>query len=279
MSSVSITTLFDSKANESFIRFVVKNIREIKVYRFALYNFVLSNLRMRYRRSALGFLWSLLNPLMVMTVMSVVFSLLFQQDIKVFSIYIFSGLAPWTFINTAIQQGATSLVNAEGFLKKVYLPKMVFPLITTSTETINFLFSLSSLYLLALLLGSEITWRLLLLPLALLITFIFVLGMSILLAVITVYFRDLTQIVSVVFTALFYTVPIVYPLHLISPEIQKYFLLNPFYYFINLYRKIIYGHQEIVVIEWFIPLAIALAIYAIAMFALMKKDKDIIYRL
>lgn len=274
-----INIQFDSKVHESFFRFVVKNFKDLIVYRFALANFVATNLRMRYRRSTLGFLWSLLNPLLIMTVISLVFSIIFQRDIKIFAVYIFSGLAPWGFINQAIQGGAQSLVLAEGFLKKVYLPKVMFPIISVTTEAINFLFSLLSLYILALLLGSTISWRLLLLPGAVFLTYIFVLGIVIILSVATVYFRDLTQIVSVLFTALFYTIPVVYPVELIPPQYKAFFLINPLYYYINLFRKVIYGQEAMTLLDWVIPALIALFCLAIGLFIIMKRDRDIVYRL
>jgi ABC-type polysaccharide/polyol phosphate export permease len=272
-------TEFDSKVHESFVRYTVKNLRDVYLYRFALFNFVRNNLRMRYRRSTLGFIWSLLNPLLLMTVISIVFSLIFKQDIRVYSIYIFSGLAPWTFINQTIQSGGQSLVLSEGYLKKVYLPKLLFPVITVTTETVNFLFSLASLYILAIILGSAISWRILLLPAAIVLTYFFVLGIVIMISVATVYFRDLTQILVVIFTALFYLIPILYPFETIPAEFRKYFLLNPFYYYIMLFRKVIYGQQSMLLADWLIPIGISLVVMLLGLFVLMRRDRDIIYRL
>jgi ABC-type polysaccharide/polyol phosphate export permease len=207
-----LTTVYDSRANESFPRFLVKNISDLYRFRHAIVNFVVNNLRMRYRRSVLGFVWSLLNPLMVMLVIAVVFSIIFRQDIKSFAVYIFSGLVPWNYIYASILTGCQTIINAEGFLKKVYLPKTLFPVVSVSTETANFLFSIVSLYILAIILGFQVHWTILLLPLALVVTFFFNLGWAFLFGVVTVYFRDLTQIVIVLFQAIFYLAPIVYPL-------------------------------------------------------------------
>jgi ABC-type polysaccharide/polyol phosphate export permease len=268
MSQPSFMTEFDSKVHESFVRYTVKNLRDVYLYRFALFNFVRNNLRMRYRRSTLGFIWSLLNPLLLMTVISIVFSLIFKQDIRVYSIYIFSGLAPWTFINQTIQSGGQSLVLSEGYLKKVYLPKLLFPVITVTTETVNFLFSLASLYILAIILGSAISWRILLLPAAIVLTYFFVLGIVIMISVATV-----------IFTALFYLIPILYPFETIPAEFRKYFLLNPFYYYIMLFRKVIYGQQSMLLADWLIPIGISLVVMLLGLFVLMRRDRDIIYRL
>lgn len=279
MSSTPLVKKFDSKIHESFFRYLEKNLQDLNIYRHAMINFVVTNLRMRYRRSAMGFLWSLLNPLMIMTVMSIVFSVVFQRDLKTFAVYIFSGLSPWLFMSQAIQGGAQSLVMAEGFLKKVYLPKVMFPIISTTTEMINFLFSLLSLYILALILGSQISWRIVLLPLAVLITYLFVLGCVIIISVATVYFRDLIQIVGVAFTALFYTIPIVYPVETIPARFQVLFKINPFYYFVSLFRTVIYGQTTMDWMDWVIPTIIALLVCVAGMFLLMKRDRDLIYRL
>ncbi len=279
ISTITLVKKFDSKVHESYWQYLRNSIRDLRVYRFAMYNFVVTNLRMRYRRSVMGFLWSLLNPLLVMTVLSVVFSLVFQRDIRTFAVYIFSGLSPWLFMSQAIQNGAQSLVLAEGFLKKVYLPKVMFPAISVTTEAINFLFSLLSLYIIALVLGSPLSWRLVLLPLAVIISFFFVLGCVITLSVATVYFRDLIQITTVVFTALFYTIPIVYPVETIPARFQVFFKVNPFYYFIALFRKVIYAQEPMGWLDWGIPVLIAVFTCAIGMWFLMKRDRDMIYRL
>ena len=271
--------IFDSQESLSFQKFILKSVREMHIYRFAWINFVVNSLRMRYRRSALGFLWSLLNPLLVMTVISIVFAIIFKQDLRLFSIYIFSGLAPWWYMSAAILGGCQTLITAEGFLKKVYLPKMLFPLVSVTTETANFVFSLISLYILALILGTQIQWTIVFLPFAILLTFIFNLGWAMMFSVATVYFRDLNQIMQVVFQALFYLAPIVYPLEMIPEQFRSYFLYNPFYYFIILFRKAIYGEPAMTLSDWLIPVILAIMTLSIGLYLLMRGDRDIIYRL
>jgi ABC-type polysaccharide/polyol phosphate export permease len=274
-----LTTVYDSHASQSFLRFFVNNVRDLYRFRHAIANFVVNTLRMRYRRSVLGFAWSLLNPLLVMMVIAVVFATAFHQDIKTFSMYVFSGLVPWNYISASIQSGCLTIVNAEGFLKKVYLPKTLFPVVMVSTETANFLFSIVSLYFLALILGFPVRWSILLLPLALAITFIFNLGWAFLFGVLTVYFRDLTHIIMVLFQAFFYLVPIVYPLEAIPPHIRPYYFLNPFYYFIMLFRKIIYGEPALTLVDWAGPILLATFVFLVGFWVVMHHDKDLIYRL
>jgi ABC-2 type transport system permease protein/lipopolysaccharide transport system permease protein len=270
---------FNSTSQEKPSQFLVRNIREIFVFRFALANFVVNGLRTRYRRSVLGFLWSLLNPLLIMIVISVVFSTVFKQDIQVYAVYIFSGLSPWLYISASIAGGCLCLINAEGFLKKVYVPKSIFPVVLESIETVNFLLSLVSLYILSLALGHPLTLSLLLLPFAVIITFIFNLGLATSVGIATIYFRDTNHITGILLQALFYMTPIVYPEETIPQAMRGLYLYNPFYYFINLFRKIILGKPELNFADWLIPLGIALFTFFLGSLILKKTENDLVFRL
>lgn len=279
MSDRSMVTVFDSADRETYLRFVSKTFRDVALFRYALQNFVINNLRTRYRKSFLGFLWSLLSPLLSMVVLAVVFSFAFKQDIKTFAVYVFTGLIPWLYISASIIGGCQTMIYAEGFLKKVYIPKLLFPLTLVTTETVNFVFSIISLYILAVAVGTKLSWTFALLPLVILITFIFNLGWVLILSIVTVYFRDLTHIVTVVFQALFYLVPIVYPVGILPEKFQWLFYYNPFYYFIVLFRKVIYGTPALTWSDWLIPAGLALVLFLVGMYILMRRDRELIFRL
>ena len=275
----SAATVSDSEEHSSLPRFIGKSVRDVYKFRFALRNFVVNQLRTRYRKSFLGFLWSLLNPLMFMVVLAVVFATAFKQDMRTYGIYIFSGLIPWLFISQSILAGGQVFINAEGFLKKVYIPKLLFPLALVLTETVNFFFSLVGLYIFALALGSPLRWTMALLPLVILITFLFNLGCVIIIGIGTIYFRDLSHITVIVFQALFYLVPIIYQVDMFPEPARKLFYLNPFYYFINLFRVVIYGQPAMTWADWLIPLGFALGILLLALIVLKLRDREIVYRL
>jgi ABC-2 type transport system permease protein/lipopolysaccharide transport system permease protein len=264
---------------ESFFQFASRSIAELKCVKFALASFVVNNLRRRYRRSVLGFAWSMLNPLLTMGVMTVVFSLLFHRDPREFSIFLFTGLLPWIFVTDSITNGSQAIVNAEPFLKKVYIPKMFFPLVAVSQEAVNFVLSLTSLMTLGLVIGMHVTPTLLLVPFAIALLCIFNFSAALFLAITTVYFRDLTHIVKIVMGALFYLVPIVYPLEEIPQHYRALFLINPFYYFINLFRMTINEGLTPSATDWGIPLAIASTALLVALVTLQRQEKDLIYRL
>lgn len=278
MSSETLHVI-DSAAYSSFFAYIRKSFRELHGARFALVYFVRNALRYRYRRSNLGFLWNLLNPLLTMTVMSFAFAAVFHRDLKVFMVYLFSASAPYTYLSQSIQQATQSMVTYEGFLKKIYLPKMFFPLVSVSIETINFFFSLTAMYVIALVIGAQFKPSIFLLPLAIIILFTFSFGMGMILSVAFVYFRDLSNIVSVCFTALLYLTPIFYPEDAIPEKLAVVFKLNPLSYFVLLIRRLILGDRPITTVDWAIPFAGALVVFIIGLVVMMKKDRDVVYRL
>lgn len=262
----------------SFGSFLIRTFHELYTFRFAYQNFVVNGIRVRYRRSKLGFLWTLLNPLLTMSVISIVFSYVFKQDVKEFAIFLFSGLTPFTFLSNSIMGCTTSLVSAESFFKKIYIPKVLFPLISVSIEAVNFSLSISALYILALILGAKLSWSILLLPFVLVIMFIFSLGIGLILSLTYVYFRDIAHFVQVGLTALFYITPIMYPENAIPDQLRKIFSYNPFSYFVVLARKVILG-TSFTIIDWIIPLAISLVILMGGLLLMKKLEKRIIFRL
>lgn len=262
----------------SFANYLAKTIKEIHKFRFAYKNFVINGIRVRYRRSKLGFLWTLLNPLLTMGVISLVFSYIFKQNIREYSIFLFSGLTPFNFLSAALMGSTTSIVNAESFYKKIYVPKILFPLITVSIEAVNFILSISALYILALLIGAKLTWTIILLPFVLLLMFAFVLGLGLILSITFVFFRDMFHFVQVGLTALFYLTPIMYPENLIPDQLRSIFAFNPFTYFVLLSRKVILGTPTSLM-DWIIPTIIAIIFLILGLLLLKKTEKGIIFRL
>jgi len=264
---------------ESVFGYTCRALSELRNIKFALASFVVNNLRRRYRRSVLGFAWSLLNPLLTMAVMTAVFSLLWHSNPRSFGVYVFTGLLPWTYITDSIMMGSQSLVQSEAFLKKVYIPKSFFPLVAVSTETANFAFSLASLMLLAMIVGVQMKLTVLLVPAAIALLFLFNFSVTLILAVATVYFRDLTHIIKVGLSTLFYLVPIIYNLDMVPEKYRALFLLNPVFYFIDLFRALIYVGEVPDFTRWAIPSLITFCTLTIAFYTLKKTDKDLIYRL
>lgn len=267
------------ESKESFLAYVWRTVSELQYAKFALASFVVNGLRRRYQRSVLGFAWSLLNPLLMMVVLTVVFSTIFGRDPRTFGIFIFTGSLPWTFMSESISGGCSSITAAENFMKKVYIPKIFFPLVTVLTEFINFALSLVSMMVLGMFLGLKLHLTFLLLPFVLAITFLFTFGIVLAIAVSTVYFRDLAHLTRVVLSCFFYLTPIIYPLSMIPPKHKIFFELNPFTFFVNLYRDILCNGVVPSLEAWLIPLGLSFVTLAAGFMILRAKEKDIIFRL
>jgi ABC-type polysaccharide/polyol phosphate export permease len=186
-------------------------LSELWRFREVIKNFVSQDLKVKYRRSALGFFWSLMNPLLQMLVLSLVFKLIFKMPS--FTLYLLAGLIPWNFFATSIDACSTSIINSENMLKRQYFPKLVFPLSAVIQNLITFVLSLTVLLVLV---GPfthfRITPALAMLPLSIACLVCFTLGIGAIAAVLTVHFRDMQHLIGVLMSALFYLTPIIYPL-------------------------------------------------------------------
>lgn len=280
MSDAGFTNVYlvHGREESTFSR-VSHELSAIWRYRGCLPNFVRNNLRRRYQRSVLGFVWSLLNPLLTMTIMTFVFSFFFHKEPRDFALYIFSGLLPWTFMSATMTSGCGSIVEAEAYLKKLNVPKILFPLVLVSTESMNFLLSLVALLCLGLAIGLPMNLAVLAIPLAVLPAICFTFGITLFLSVSTVYFRDIAHIVGVLLGGLFYLTPIIYPIVAIPERYQSWYQLNPFYHMLNLFRAIICENRLPNTGEWLSSWALAAVALAVGAVIYLWRERDIIYRL
>jgi ABC-type polysaccharide/polyol phosphate export permease len=280
MADAELITVYDAGQKRiSFSSFYIV-LHDVFKYRFVLYNLIGTNLKARYRRSVFGFLWSLLNPLFTMIILAVVFSTVYKTSFTELGLYIMSGLLPWNLIANSLLGGSLSLVNAEGYLKKVYLPKQVFPITVLGVEVVNFCLSLVSLFVLAITLGARPNFTWLLLPFGLFLLSVFLLGMVLGISVITVYFRDFSHILQIGLTGLFYLTPIVYPISLISkPALVEIIRLNPFYYFIEIFHEILKDSIVPSGSMWLTCILLSMGSYVLGVLIFQFKGNDIIYRL
>lgn len=256
-----------------------KKINELYRFREVLINFALQELKVKYKRSVLGFLWSLLNPILTMTVTSIVFAAIMRFELNNFVVFIYSGLLPWGFIAISMDGSTNSLINAEGFVKKVYLPKMIFPLAGVLSNFINMIFSMASLFIILLFIGAKISIALIFLPISFLLIFAAVTGISFILSITSVYFRDIRHIIGVITGVLFYLTPILYPLDRIPIQFSRYIQFNPFYYYVELFRNPIYEglfpSTDVIIITTIF----SLCILAIGLLIFIRKEKDLVFRL
>ena len=211
-------------------------------YRYLLINLVKRDFKSRYRKSVLGVLWSLLNPLLTMLVMTIVFSQLFRFQIPHYPVYLLSGQIIYLFFNEATNKAMTSVIFAEGIIKKVYVPKYIFPVSNILSSLINLMFSFAAFFLVLLIhvlfMDAPIYWTILLVPIPLFYIFIFTLGIGMLMSSMAVFFRDLTYLYGVMLLLLMYLTPIFYPAEIIPEQFQPFIGLNPLYQFITYFRSL-----------------------------------------
>lgn len=256
-----------------------RELKSLWRYRSCVPTFVVNNLKRRYQRSMLGFIWSLLNPLLMMTIMTMVFSVFFKRDPRDFALYIFSGLLPWSYMTATMTAGCGSIVEAESYLKKLPVSKLVFPLVLASTETANFFLSLLALVLLGVALGLPFHPTAILLPVAVIPIIAATYGVTIFLSVLTVYFRDVAHIVGVCVAGLFYLTPILYPISAVPEHLRGWYQLNPFYLLIEILRAVVCDGRIPMASEWIAPMALSAVALLSGLSVYLWRERDIIYRL
>jgi ABC-type polysaccharide/polyol phosphate export permease len=218
-------------------------IRDSYRYRELIWALALKDLKIRYKRSVLGFLWALLNPALLMLVLTIVFSSLMRFPIPHYAIFLLSVLLPWTFFSQSLSYAVESIVTNGDLIKKVAVPKLVFPTAALVSNIINLLLSLIPLAVLVPLLGHPFYWTWVYLPVPLLALTIFTLGMTFFFAVANVFYRDVAHILQIVLSAWFYLTPIIYPLDFMPAKYHWLFKLNPIIYVINGFRLAVYYGQ------------------------------------
>ena len=218
-------------------------VRGFLQYRGLLRQLVMRDLKIKYRRSFLGYLWSVLNPLMIMLVMTVVFSTMFRRNIENFPVYLLSGQVMFNFMTNSTNQGMRSILGSAALLKKTYVPKYIFTLAKVTSCLVDFLLSLGALALVMLFTGVRPTAYLLLAPLVLMQLYVFCVGVGLFLAQATGFFRDIQYIYSVITMAWMYLTPIFYPVDMLPERLQGLIkLCNPMYCYISQFRGVVlYG--------------------------------------
>ena len=209
-------------------------------YRDLLIELVTKDVKLKYRRSFVGYLWSILNPLMIMLVMVIVFSSIFRFDIDHYPVYLIIGQTIYNYVNNATVHAIYSVTDNGALLKKVYVPKYIFPLSKVTSDLVDFLFSLGAMVLVMLITGTQFSVYLILLPYVAIQIYVFSLGMGMFLAQASVFFRDIRYIYNVFLTAWMYATPIFYPVTMLPDKIRWIVThLNPLYYYIEQFRVIV----------------------------------------
>jgi ABC-2 type transport system permease protein len=217
-----------------------QEFRELLAYGHLLYSLVVRDLTVRYKRSFIGFLWTMLNPLLLMIIFVMIFSTLFRFAIVHYEIYFLSAYLPWNFFAQSTIGSMTSLGWNGLLMKHVRAPKSIFPLATTISGLVNLLLSMIPLALIMLVVKADFHPTLLFLPVSFLMLGLFTFGVSLALSSIAVYFTDVREMYNVATTALMYMTPIMYPLDIVPPKYLWIIKLNPMRYMLEIVRAPLY---------------------------------------
>jgi ABC-2 type transport system permease protein len=219
-------------------------MRRLFQYRDLVWALVLRDLKVRYRRSMIGFLWTMLQPLLTMAVLMVVFTEVFRfTELENYAVYALAGILFWNFFSQSIVASMNSLRGNAQLLKKVPVPKAVFPLATVISGVINLCLALIPLLALLVVTDHPIGPSLLFLPVAILLAALFTLGAGMLLSPLAVFFYDTVEMIGVAMTLFFYLTPIIYPMTIVPESYRWMVRFNPLRSILEVFRDPIYWYK------------------------------------
>jgi ABC-type polysaccharide/polyol phosphate export permease len=237
-------------------------------------------LTVKYRGSILGYIWSMLNPLLFMGIVSVVFSFV-VKGIPDYNLYILSGILFWNFVSLSLNLGTSSIVRNAPLLLKVKIPIWVLPLVPVLFALSNMALSLIPYALLYGIQGRAISSQIWLVPFVLILTFLFVSGLATLLSVINVFFRDVAHVLDPLITLLFYGTPILYSRN--SPEIPQHVSqmlgLNPLTHFVEAFRATVFGQDFVSIQDFFLLACLSGSVWLVALLVYKRNKLKIIFNL
>jgi len=170
--------------------------------------------------------------------MTIVFSFVFRNQIEYFPVYLFCGLIIFNFFNESTSLAMNSVIASEGIIKKIYVPKYIFPLARVTSSLVNLAFSLIAFIFVFIVVGAPFKWTLLLIPIPFIYTFVFALGVAMFMSCLAVFFRDLTYLYGIFTLMLMYLTPLFYPVDIIPEWFLPYYGLNPLYHFVDYFRSL-----------------------------------------
>lgn len=253
--------------------------RDLYERREVVYRLVWQQMVLRYRRTALGYLWTLVNPLLMMSVMVVMFATLFKANLTDFAVFFVAGMIPWNCFNSIVTQSGSAFINNESLIKKIYLPKIIFPLSVALGLFADSVLSSCALFAILALLGSNVSWALLFVPFAYLLLFVFAFGIGLVTSVATVFFRDLQHVILIAMQGLFFLTPVLYRHDALAGKLAWVVGLNPIAPFIELFRHPLYLATWPSVFLVAKATALSLVALACGLAIFLWREKKIVFRL
>jgi ABC-type polysaccharide/polyol phosphate export permease len=177
----------------------------------------------------------------MMSVTAVVFSTIFKMDLRTYAVFLFAGMIPFSFFSAAVTQSGQSLIGNEGLIKKIYIPKLLFPAGVTTALLVDSVLTSAALFIIILAIGGQLTLALFFIPIAYMLLFLFSFGIALVMTIGTVYFRDLQHVVGILMQALLFLTPVFYKPESLEGKVSWLIALNPLTQFVELFRAPIYS--------------------------------------
>jgi len=241
-------------------------------YKYYLSLMVKRDFITRYRKSVLGVVWSVLNPILMMLILTFVFQYLFRFEIENMPVYIISGRVIFDFFQESTTLSMNSIIASEGVIKKIYVPKYIFPLSKMISSLMNLGFMFIAFLIVFIVTGTEFQWTMLLVPLPLLYLFIFSLGVAMFMASMSVFFRDLSHLYVVLLSLWMFMTPIFYPIEIIPDWLLPYYGLNPMLHFLNIFRAMTMDGTVLGLWDHMVSIGNALAAFCFGTYVFMRQQ-------
>ncbi len=271
----SATAIDTTAAYEAITK--TKRKGEFQHNKFVLSSLVSKDFKLKYRRSALGIVWSLLNPLLMMIVMAAVFSYMFRFQIEHFPVYLILGTIMFDFMSKSTTGAMSSILESQSLIKKIRIEKMLFPIETILFELLNFAIALVAA--IAVMIFFQVVpsihalWGL---PFIVVVTSIFCVGLSLLISALSVFFRDVMHLWGVLITAWTYATPLFYPYEMLDGWMQTIMQFNPMYHFINFFRNIMMWNTNPGALECLICFGMAAVTFLVGFIVFRKTESKFI---
>lgn len=255
---------------------MIKHILQIIRFRELLKNFVVRDLKLKYKNSILGYFWSLLDPLLTMLLFIVVFSVFMKIKVENYPVFLITGILPWNFLQMSLNGSLMSLVQSRQLIRKIYFPRQLLPYSVVITYLVNLLLSFLVLIPILFYYKIPVTWNILYLPLAVVLLTMIALGLSLFLSVLFVFFYDTLYASNSITRLWFYLSPIIYPVATVPEAFRSIYMLNPITPVICLFRTGFLGTEPPAMIFIIYSVVVALLLFVAGAWFFHKAENNMV---
>ncbi|MNM54377.1 Teichoic acid translocation permease protein TagG [compost metagenome] len=253
---------------------MISYLKSIIFYKDLLRNLTSNEMKLKYKNSILGILWSYIYPLMMIVIYNFAFKIILRMTIENFALFVFIGLIPWNFVQSSISQSTNSIINNQNLVKKIYFPRAIIPLSVINSNFLTMIISHVILFGAMYFYKVEFTFALIVLPILWIVLYLVVSGISLILSSITVKYRDVSHIVDVVFMAWFYLTPVIYSLSMVPEPFNRIIQLNPITNLIELFREVLLQGEFPDVSDLAGALLYSLVLFGIGLYVFYRREKN-----